>query len=447
VKRPGRWDLLGESSDPLDADLYAVGQQASHYASTADLIREQTARLRSIGAGDNELVGKYAAALKDKSGQLAGELDKTHKRYEAVGSQLKRYYPALDTALTETWGALQDALEADHAQQAANAMPNPQATGGKPLTDQQRSQVTSRDNAVNAANDQMTAARNRLHRALDDLNTAAKDVAGKIHDALDDGLTDSFWDKFKNFFVEFVKVVVDIAGYIAIACAIVALFIPGLDILATIALAATITSLIGHTFLAATGNGSWMDVALDVFALATFGMGKLATGGLRATEEATAEAGTRAAGRAQATYNRQLASIERRIASGTGKARLQAIEDRAALPPRPIRAAQVSSELRTAKSAPSYSDYLHTGFDSEGASSYASIRRARELLPNSGGVASASAPAGKYANLASSSWIAGQTVPAADKVLGGSDTFPDPHAGWQPYNDVKEGFTYQVVPW
>jgi hypothetical protein len=447
MRRAGRWDLLGYGADPLDADLYQVGQQATHYSGTAELIQQQTARLRSIGAGDNDIVGKYASSLKDKSAQLAGQLEKTHQRYAAVGSQLKRYYPALDTALTDTWTALQDAVEADSAQQSAHAMANPQPSGGKPLTDDQQTQVTRRNNAISAADGQMGAAKTKLENALNDLNNAAKDVAGKIHDALHDGLSDSFWDKFKSFLVEFVKVVVDIAGYIAIACAIVMLFIPGLDILATIALAATIASLVGHTFLAATGNGSWMDVALDVVALATFGMGKIASTGLRATEEASAEAGTRAAARGQRAFNRQLSGIERRIASGSGKARVQAIAERAAMRARPIRAAEFSRELRVAKAGVGARAAARFGGDSEMAKSLAAVNRARALLPNSAGVATASAKVGRYTALGMAGWSSGLAVTGTDKIMGSSETFPDPHTGWGPYNDFKEKFTYQVVPW
>jgi uncharacterized membrane protein len=446
VKRPGRWDLLDHDSDPLDADLYAVGRQRDHYTNAAELISEQTARLRSIGSGDNDLVGKYAATLKDKSGELADDLYKTHGRYEAVGSALKTYYPALDDALTESWAALQDAIAANSAAQSANSLPKATATDGKPLTDDQTTQNSRRDGAIQAAGDDLGRAKTRLANALSSLNDVAKKVESQIKDAADDDLKDGFWDKFMSFLVEFVKIVVDIAGWIAIACAIVMLFVPGLNILATIALAATIASLVGHTFLAATGNGSWLDVAIDIVALATFGMGKFAGKGLQATEEATAEAGTRAAARGQRAFNQELSGIERRIATGTGKARMEAIAERAALGSRPIRAAQVTKELQLARESVGVRDALEFGGDKELAESLASIRRARVLLPNSGGVANASAAASHYANLGRAGWSTGLVVTGADKGVGHSDVIPG-YNGNEGYNQFKEGFTHQVVPW
>jgi hypothetical protein len=452
MKRAGDWQLLDHDSDPLDADLYEVGRQADHYASTAELIVQQTARLRQIGAGDNQLVGKYAKTLEDKSADLAGQLEKTHKRYSAVGSQLKRYYPALDTALTESWGALQDALDADTAQRTAAALPKPTADPGKTLTGEQQRQVTKHDNAVSAANGEMAAAKKRLDRALSDLNGVAKDVAGKIHDSLHDGLSDSFWDKFKNFVVEFVKVVVEVAGYIAIACAVVALvvgmFIPGLDILEGLALAgliATLVSTAGDTFLAATGNGSWFSVGLDIFALLTFGAGKFASAGLKAADKATAEAGGRVAARQTRAFNKEAKSLGRRIESGSGKARGRALAEQRALGQRPTRPAEFSRGMRQARAAGPSRDAWKYGGDRDMAGREAGVRYAQGKYPNSAAVARASAGVGKYSTIGKYSWSSGVAVAGGDKALSGSEVLP--YDGSGPYKEFKDGFVHQVVPW
>jgi hypothetical protein len=452
VKRAGDWQLLDHDSDPLDADLYEVGRQADHYTNTAELIVQQTARLRQIGAGDNQLVGKYAKALEDKSADLAGQLEKTHKRYAAVGSQLKRYYPALDTALNESWGALQDALDADAAQRSAAALPNPTADPGKALTDEQQKQVRKHDEAVSAANGDMAAAKKRLDSALSDLNNVAKDVADKIHDSLHDGLSDSFWDKFKNFVVEFVKVVVDIAGYIAIACAVVALvvgmFIPGLDILEGLALAGLIATLVttaGDTFLAATGNGIWFSVGLDVFALLTFGAGKFASAGLKVADEASAEAGGRVAARQTRAFNKGAKSLSRRIESGSGKAQRRALAERRALGQRPTRPGEFNRGLRQARADGADRNAWKYGGDRDMAGREAGIRYAQGKYPNSSAVARASAGAGKYATIGKYSWSSGAAVAGGDKAASESETFP--YQGIESYNQFKDGFVHQVVPW
>jgi hypothetical protein len=72
-----------------------------------------------------------------------------------------------------------------------------------------------------------------------------------------------------------------VLGVIAMAACLVALVVPGLNILAAGALAAGSLSLLGHSALAATGNGSWVDVGMDVFALATFGAGRFLGPGIK----------------------------------------------------------------------------------------------------------------------------------------------------------------------
>jgi hypothetical protein len=59
--------------------------------------------------------------------------------------------------------------------------------------------------------------------------------------------------------------------------------------------------------LAATGNGSWLDVALDAFAMLTFGLGKGISGGLKAAAE-----GTEALGKTTVTAERT-AMVERAL--------------------------------------------------------------------------------------------------------------------------------------
>lgn len=83
--------------------------------------------------------------------------------------------------------------------------------------------------------------------------------AGKIKRAIGkDGLHDKGWDKFKNWVSDHARLLNDLANVlvrVATACAIVALFIPGLNILAMIALGAPLGSLLLHTATAPAGAG------------------------------------------------------------------------------------------------------------------------------------------------------------------------------------------------
>ncbi len=90
-------------------------------------------------------------------------------------------------------------------------------------------------------------------------------------------------------------------GWVATAAAIAAIFVPGVNVLVWTAVGLTVASGLSHTMLAATGNGSWVDVGLDVFALVTFGMGLAAARGLQGAQQAArAAAATEAGDRAVA---------------------------------------------------------------------------------------------------------------------------------------------------
>lgn len=284
--RAGQWSLISDDGkDPVPGDPDAVRGQATYYADMAQTILDEANRLATLGQ-DDELVGKYKESLQEELGDLSDEVRKAHGRYDAVGTALKPFATALDTARSESWGALQDAVSAHNAQASANAMPNPQATDGKPLTDAQKADQRSRTTAINNANDALNRAKTRLSHALSDLNSAGKKAAGIIKDHSDDDLKDHhhWWDVV----VKIVKVIIEIANYVVIALAIISLFIPGLDL---IIFAITAAILLADTILAATGNGSWMDVIVDAVALLTLGLGSsLAKGGERAAEAAVEDA-------------------------------------------------------------------------------------------------------------------------------------------------------------
>ena len=113
--RPGRWDLLGHGSDPVDGDPAEIGSEARHYSQVATKIADQVQRLRTLAQPDEALEGLYADALQESCADLADNLDKIENRFAVVGSELTTYEPAVSTARTRTQTALNDA-EAANAQ-------------------------------------------------------------------------------------------------------------------------------------------------------------------------------------------------------------------------------------------------------------------------------------------------------------------------------------------
>jgi hypothetical protein len=145
----------------------------------------------------------------------------------------------------------------------------------------------------------MSDAQVLLTRATGHRDTTGAAAAGKINGAAHDSLADSWWDQFKQeigAIADNLKTIATIIGYVATVCAILAVILTGSLALVFLLIAGglLLTELGVHTILAATGNGSWVDVGLDVFALATLGYGGVLDAGADAAEDAAEDAAVEA---------------------------------------------------------------------------------------------------------------------------------------------------------
>ena len=114
-----------------------------------------------------------------------------------------------------------------------------------------------------------------------------------------DSLADSWWDQFKQeigAIADNLKTIATIIGYVATVCAILAVILTGPLALVFLLIAGglLLTELGIHTVLASTGNGSWVDVGLDVFALATLGYGSALDARAETAEKTASDAAVEA---------------------------------------------------------------------------------------------------------------------------------------------------------
>lgn len=288
MARPVDWSPL-EDQDPVPGDVTEIRRESTRLGKLATMISEQVERLQAIGRDTDALKGEYAGALRGKADELAGRLGRTHHRYSHVSGYLGHWADDLEEAQKQADAALEDAQE---AQRRVDAHQPPHEQDAKPevkLTDAERTARTARQHALSRAEDDLSGARGKLDKAVGLRDERAGHWAGKIRRAISkDGLHDKGWDKFKNWMADHSRLLNDLANvlcWVATACAIVALFIPGLNIIAMIALGATLGALLLHTSLALAGQGNWIDVGLDIFALATMGVGRLAAPGMEAAEQ------------------------------------------------------------------------------------------------------------------------------------------------------------------
>ena len=281
--RPGNWALLEcHGGDPLPGDPHEVATQASHYRHLAEEIRAQVARLRQLASGTNELVGRFAPELRTNAEDLAEHLGQTQDRFDTVAEQLGRWQPELDHGRTVT-GSLLSRAEDAHHQVSSN---RPSSTPVDPTDAAAVAAEHARSARLTEATSQLHALATQCRTLLSEVNRVGDDVARKIDDASHDKLKDSWWDshvrKLVHDHADFLTFVADVLTWVATALVFAVLFLSNpAGWIALVAIGLTLGALLIHTALAANGDGSWVDVGLDAFALVTMGGGKLLTSGAK----------------------------------------------------------------------------------------------------------------------------------------------------------------------
>lgn len=331
------WAVLDESQDPIPGDPYEVRAESTRLSKMAGTIHDQINMLKDIAGDEN--VGHFADKLRDKANELTGDLAKVATRYDQVSGCLKNWADDLEYCQSESLKALAKAQQAAPTANAPEIKPGP---GSPPPTPQQQQQAQAAERVKSAAQGELNDAKQQLADAKNHRDDRGNYWKNKIESADHDSLKDSWWDGFKDFVHEhagLIKLLADVCTWIVTGLLILSLFIPGLDLatgpLLALVLGTMGAALLGHTALALSGDGSWIDVGLDVVAIATFGGGLWAkaaldgtvttaeglskalqggeglTGGLGSTEKAMAEVVdvAKGGGRSLAARTAQLGKI------------------------------------------------------------------------------------------------------------------------------------------
>lgn len=298
--RSGEWHLLGRDSDPVPGDWVTIQSEARRIARIAEDMANQVRRLRQIQDDDQILRGEYADGLRDACGDVADDLDRVQSRFETVGEQLDDWWEPVMDARTKTWNALQDA-EAAQAVLDANPEPSPARPGSPPPTDAETAAEEIRAGKVDGATGDLDRARTSFARAMEDYDEKAGEIARAIEDASDDDFKDGRWDKFKNWVdanASWLKKIADAISIIVTIVAVIALFCTPVGWVLAVVAAVALLGLAIRFALAASGNGSWTDFALDLVGVLTLGTGRIAASLARLGRAATLRAVAPVAGRA-----------------------------------------------------------------------------------------------------------------------------------------------------
>ncbi len=268
-----QWEPLGWDTDPVPGDPQVILAEAAHLVNVARQVTDQVAALQKIAA-EGIQIGRTPDAIRSSAGTLAGQLGKVAGRYEKVAAALRGWAPELEQAQRLSVQALNQA-EVPYAKLRQQVI----LPSGPDLTTAQKQEVTAHDAAMRLAQDELSAARALLARAITLRDTQAAYYKAKIDGASNGALADSWWDHVENWVSEnagILKEVCTVLEFVATGLAIAALIFSGVGLLVALGIGATALALAGRTLLAATGNGSWAEVVYDAASLVFFGTGKYA---------------------------------------------------------------------------------------------------------------------------------------------------------------------------
>jgi hypothetical protein len=293
--RPYDWSPLGLGSDPVPGNPEAVSAESRRLGQTARELRAQITMLQKI-AGHTTLKGEYAGTMRAHAQQLSQDLGKVATRYESAADATGQWSGHLAQAQATSLAALRIAQGPYEQLLRLQAPKQPPASATAAAQRQYTADDQYYQQAQSSAQAAISDAQRLLGRATSDRDTAGATAAAKISSASHDSLADSWWDQFKQMIsgiASNLKTIATVIGYIATACALLAVILTGPLALVFLLIAGglLLTELGTHTILAATGNGSWADVGLDVFALATLGYGATLDAGAEALEETAEDAG------------------------------------------------------------------------------------------------------------------------------------------------------------
>ena len=297
MTRPTDWSSLGYSSDPIPGDHSRVDLIGRQYVGTADSILRAAENLRTALApnfGESESVD----AIREVAGDVADRVSRAEDRYRKVGDAMVVYAAALRGAQDESLIALTNGNTAESNARSANSManyyqgqvdnPNTPPANVASHTDSQ----TNWQNKADAAERGLATAIGTLQTAIGKRDAAAATAIGSIEKIGNSGdLNDSGWDNIVQWVrenKELIDLIVDIVGYIATAVMIVALFIPGLNVIAGfIALVATIVTLANVALQVAADTMGPVEAILSVaLAALTFVGGRAIGSAVKGTQSA-----------------------------------------------------------------------------------------------------------------------------------------------------------------
>jgi hypothetical protein len=414
----------------VPGDPEEIRDEVTHMANVAKTLRKQAKQLVQI-ADDNELKGRYASRLRDESGDLEKHLREVASRYERVNGHLSKWADALEGFQERAGQILTDARREQEESDAAR----------------KKAESTGEKSSPSSEDDPLKEHRRQLETVKGERDESAANYARQIGREIKDIIKDSPWENA----VPTIKIIIDVLSWTATIIGLVALLVTPVGWVAMLATIATGLVMAGHVVLAITGDGSWMDVAMDAFSLVTMGMGARALNGLKGIQKTMRVLSARGASKnaEKAVRNAEKVAAKRkelqRIVNSRKAPKRQKIgaqKELARLGKSQQRAGNAArrEELKRDLPETQASDLRKAAGDQEVAQHYKDIQRMRAEHPGNPRLQEASIGAEEYKLNFQQAFAMATTADLADKSLGTSDIWEGkPYV--TPYNDFKESFT------
>lgn len=305
--RNSDWSPLERAYDPTPGDPTVVSTAAAHYGRVAESIKDAKVGLEAVFA-EGVLNSQAIEALSGEALKVAERIGRAYDRYHGVAEALSGYVEPLTTAQSEADGLLATAIAllSDREDAAVsiryweNERDDARAAGDTAAESFAESRITHYEEVRDGGDSALYTARYTTLPNIEDARDRAANAAAQAIELVENSgdLNDGFWENVDQFFEEnpWVQTVMDIASVVGAVLAVVAMFVPGLNIL----VAAITIAVIAVTVLQmCSGNKSLGEGLLEIgLSIIPFGGGFAK--GLGAVGRNTAEAATTAVMRSAA---------------------------------------------------------------------------------------------------------------------------------------------------
>lgn len=274
----------------IPGDVAGIRRISRRFEQTATSIEEAVKELKQSVLTARNFDSDAVEAVEGSVDAVSGRLDSLKGRYATAGVELDKFATELESAQSQTRGLLtqqeqwQGHLSHLQTRQSTQRMNAP--TIGAPDYFSElathREEMGRLNTAMSGAQEELRRLQSRYSNIVQDLRRAASQAAGNLRQEIrSDGLNDSAWQRFSNWVSEHADILTaihKIMGMVTAALGVLSIFFP---VLLPFAIGSALLTAGLGLVLASTGQISWVDFALDVVAVLTFGVAAVAVRGLK----------------------------------------------------------------------------------------------------------------------------------------------------------------------